>query len=364
MNNYNDFEVNDWLEDRKFQNWVYRNEQDEFWRQFLKDNTHQESNIEQARGILLTLRGELDTISTEDITSRVAEILKAIPTQDYQRRTSWIASRWFQIAASLLLITGLGWAAFTYKKSKTNAGPYYTNIQNQQPDLWQEVVNESDKTKLVNLSDGSSVILQTNSRISFPRQFTSGKREIYLLGEAFFEVQKNPEQPFFVYANELVTKVLGTSFSIRAYQKDKVVSVVVKSGKVSVFAHNSPEEKEMTTGRSLKGMVLTPNQQATLGRTNLEIVRTVVEKPALLSIPIENQNFNFKRTPVSEVFLALEKAYGVEIIFDEELDANCTITAALGDEPLFEKLNMIAAAMEATYESIDGQIIINSKGCK
>ncbi len=364
MKNYNNYEVNDWLEDHAFQSWVYYKAGEEVWQQFLKVNSHQESNIEQAKRILLSIRGELESLGVEEVESRVSEILEAIPARGSKLPGAWFSSGWLQLAASVLLLVGLGWAAFTYKKAGKSPDPYHALIQNLPPESLEEIVNDTDKTMLVNLPDGSSVLLKQNSRISFPHQSDSRKREIYLSGEAFFEVQKTPEKPFFVYANEMVTKVLGTSFSIRAYRDEKEVRVVVKSGKVSVFAHGSPQEEVMSAGRSLRGMVLVPNQQATLRRTNLEIVRTVVDRPVLLRIPIENQNFNFKRTPVQEVFRVLEKAYGVDILFDEEVVENCTITAALGDEPLFEKLNMIAAAMESTYETLDGQVIIYSKGCK
>lgn len=364
MKNYNNYEIEDWLEDSKFQHWVYQTAGEDIWGQFIKDNPHQGVKIEEAKRILLSIRGELDVLENEEVESRVSEILETIHEQGNKQIGRWRLDGWLQVAASVLFMLGLSWVIFTYQKAGKDSDPYYAFTQKLPPESLQEIVNDTDTTMLVNLPDGSSVLLQKNSRISYPRQFDSLKRETYLSGEAFFEVQKIPEKPFFVYANEMVTKVLGTSFSIRAYKADKEVRIVVKSGKVSVFAQGSPQEEQLAAGRSLKGMVLVPNQQATLRRSDFEIVRTVVDRPALLSLSIENQNFNFKRTQVKEVFRVLEEAYGVDIIFDEEVVANCTITAALGDEPLFEKMNMITAAMESTYETLDGHIIIHSTGCR
>jgi len=361
VNNYNDFAIKALLEDAKFQKWVYNKESDLFWQEFIKKNPEQLENIEQAKSILLSIRGDLDLVTPQEVTVRVSEIMESIGDsgQSGSWRFFW-KMNWIRVAAAIVLIAGFG--GIVFMNTIRNSAPYFSLTKSQAPDSLEEIVNDTDQPRLVNLSDGSSIILQKNSRVSFPKKFNTEKREVYLLGEAFFDVHKNPAQPFYVYANELVTKVLGTSFSIRAYQEDKEVSVVVKTGKVSVFAHNTIES--MQNSRSLNGMILIPNQEATLGRSNLKIIRKLVDKPVMLNVPVENQNFSFKRTKVADVFKVLEKAYGVMIVFDEELTANCTITADLGEEPLFEKLNMICAVMEANFESIDGQIIINSKGCK
>jgi transmembrane sensor len=361
MNKYNEFAVEDWLTDSKFQNWVFRKDSDLFWKEYIERNPAQREKIEQASKILLSIRGDLDTVTPQEVKIRVSEIIKGLDdSQSTGSPRSWWKSGWLRVAAAILLIAGLG--GIFWKNAIRNSNPYYSLTKSHASEPLDEIVNDTDQSRLVKLSDGSAVVLKSKSRISFPHQFNPEKREVYLLGEAFFQIRKNPHQPFYVYANELVTKVLGTSFHVRAYEDDKEVSVVVKTGKVSVFTRNTQETRK--NNRSLGGMILTPNQKAILGRVNLEIVRQVVDKPVLLNPPAENQNFSFKRTSVASVFQMLEKAYGVDIVFDEDVTANCTITAELDNESLFEKLNMICAVMEANYESIDGQIIINTKGCK
>jgi hypothetical protein len=89
--------------------------------------------------------------------------------------------------------------------------------------------------------------------------------------------------------------------------------------------------------------------------------KTLVEKPELLSKK-EVVSFDFDNTPVA-VFARLEKAYGVPIVFDEELMKNCFLTAPLGNEPLFDKLKVICKTTGATYEVFDGKIVISSRGC-
>jgi transmembrane sensor len=188
-------------------------------------------------------------------------------------------------------------------------------------------------------------------------------REIFLSGEAFFEVTKNPKKPFLVFANGLVTKVLGTSFSVRAYDKDKEVTVEVKSGKVSVFAQSDANSKEKATNRELAGVVLTPNQKIVYAREEVRMAKLLVEAPIIIAPEKVKTVFEFEDTPVSEILRSLEKAYSIDIVF-EELLSNCPLTASLTDLQLFDKLNIICKGVEARYEILDGQIVIYSKGCR
>ena len=209
------------------------------------------------------------------------------------------------------------------------------------------------------MPDGSKVLLEPNSRLSYNPTFEGELREVYLSGEAFFDVKKNPKKPFFVYANSLVTKVLGTIFSVKAYAKDKQVFVKVKTGKVSVYQNklNSNNDPE------INGIVLTPNQQVIFGKSEEKFIKSLVEKPIILLTSQELINFSFKNVPIEQIFLALEKAYGVDIIYDKESMLACRLTTSLTTETLFEKLDIICDGVEATYKVVDAQIIITSNGC-
>jgi hypothetical protein len=90
--------------------------------------------------------------------------------------------------------------------------------------------------------------------------------------------------------------------------------------------------------------------------------KSLVEKPALATQ--ETLSFDFDDTPAVEVFKKLQAAYGVPVLIDEEVLATCTISASLGNEPFYEKLRIICKIINATYEVIDGTVVINTKGCK
>ena len=227
-----------------------------------------------------------------------------------------------------------------------------------------ERINSGDKPLLVNLPDGSSVTLRPGGRLSFPTRFDPARREVYLKGEAFFEVTKNPKQPFFVYANELTARVLGTSFNVRAYETDPEVVVTVKTGRVSVFLSSDVARGTQQASREREGIVLTPNQRVVFSRGEIRMKTSLVEQPALLAETIDRQSFEFNDTPAPQVFAALSRAYGIPIVCDEELLRACTLTASLTDEPLFEKLTLICQGIDARYEVVDGQVVITSRGCR
>ena len=116
-----------------------------------------------------------------------------------------------------------------------------------------------------------------------------------------------------------------------------------------------------------KGVILTPNQMAVFDREPERLTKSLVEDPAIIRPPNEkngdSNSFIFNDTPVEKVFKVLEKSYGVTIIYDRDVLNNCTVTAPLGSETLYEKLDLVCKVIRATYEVVDAQIIVSSKGC-
>src|SRR5690606_37685879 len=103
-----------------------------------------------------------------------------------------------------------------------------------------------------------------DSKVEILRLAESGNREVKLTGEAFFEIKKDESRPFLVYAQGIVTKVLGTSFNIRARQGDEKIIVDVKTGKVAVFREKNSNEEPY---------LLTPNQQVVYDLNSDKIVQ-------------------------------------------------------------------------------------------
>ena len=133
------------------------------------------------------------------------------------------------VAASVVLVMGILWYQYQGSAKGRRADTYAALIKEAKGEL-EEARSTVEKPLVVQLPDGSKVTLSKDSRLSYGKKFDGNKREVFLSGEAFFEVAKNPARPFLVYSNGLITKVLGTSFKITAFEQDTRVVVAVKTG--------------------------------------------------------------------------------------------------------------------------------------
>jgi ferric-dicitrate binding protein FerR (iron transport regulator) len=219
---------------------------------------------------------------------------------------------------------------------------------------------------IIELEDGTKITLEKKSKISFTKNISNAaKREVYLTGEAFFDVARDPQHPFLVYANGLVTKVLGTSFRIRSYENEKNVTVDVSSGKVSVFANPDKKTEIQTESPELSSIVLTPNQRVSYTVEDASFIKTIVNNPVKISDTVQTDRFfHFTDAPVNEVFSTIRNTYGIEVVYDEVALSHCTLTANLDDYSLFEQLTIICKALNGSYEVLDGKIIVTAKGCE
>ncbi|MCF0070546.1 FecR family protein [Dyadobacter sp. CY261] len=330
---------------------------DAIWEKWAAEHDDGAAIVREAIAIASAMPIGDEHLTDDYIHHKVNEALQAARRQEQQqenrKRDSFFPvfiSGW-NVAASLLIVAGLCFAIFRIYQNNKRVSLVSTT-ETLATNTLREVTNTERSFKYVQLPDGSSVVLHRNSTLKYPQTFTGKKREVYLTGEAFFEVTKDRDQPFFVYAGELITKVHGTSFSIKAIANEAEITVAVKTGKVSVSSENASPT-----------LLLTCNQQATFERAHAKLVRSALKSPVLLNIPIENQEFTYSETPAADVFEALGKAYGVTVAFDRHSLAHCSITATLGDEPLENKLKWLCTILEAKYTINQDSITITGNPC-
>lgn len=266
----------------------------------------------------------------------------------------WVRFGWASMAASLLIIGT--W--FLWKETVTEN--WTANTTSNQESDWVEQRNTSAGTITIHLEDGSSVKLSSNALLRFPKHFSAQKREVHLQGNAFFDIQKQPSRPFFVYSGDVVTKVLGTSFFVRTEAKTKEIKVEVVTGRVAVYRQS--KEKQSPTD----GVILTPNHAATYFDEQKHFVTGLVENPVILPKATTEQtrnNLRFDDTPLSEVLKKLEEAYGIEFTVENDKQNNCLLTANLANQSLYNQLNLICAALHAQYEIQGTTILLSGNGC-
>ncbi|WP_418360826.1 FecR family protein [Sphingobacterium detergens] len=208
----------------------------------------------------------------------------------------------------------------------------------------------ADQTEntFVLLPDSSKVILRSGSKISY--QYTDSLREIYLTGNGFFEVTKNKKRPFLVHAGNIITRVLGTSFSVES-DSDKHIKVAVKTGRVAI---------QNTQKNTLA--VLTPNQAIDYDKKQNSIRKTAVVPAEQLNWV--NMDMRFTDVPFGKLAAALTRRYHTDISFENENLRNCLLTGYFeGTESLPEVLDILTKTAGATVAFKGNKIVLTGEGC-
>ena len=355
MANYDNYELEDFLQDDSFIDWIFHEnaESSAFWTTFLSDHPEKRTLVEKARAILISISVKPldDQLSDTEISLRVNLIQEQAFRQVPERLVPMIKiyqRQWFKTAAILLIFISIGFIAYRTltKQDDFNAKDASDNLV--------KISNTSKKSKFVQMNDGSLAVLTPGSEMQFPSAFNGKERNVYLQGEAFFEVHKDHDHPFLVHSQNMITRVLGTSFTVKAFKNAAEFKVIVNTGKVWVY----DEKTKPTAEKKDVVIALTPNQQVTYKRDDLQFRKDTLIHPSLLSKEVAVKELNFTNIPFSTVISKLNVAYGIQIEYNKQKLGDLRITALLAEHPLNEKVELICRAVNAKYRFADGRIII------
>lgn len=273
----------------------------------------------------------------EDLRSRIHnQIYPGRPQSPFYLRP------WFSAAAAVLVVCSLAfifWLQIDFT-SKTQRASVQKDKQ----------YPAAPYTRQLTLPDGSSVLLRSGSSLTVLSSLWDKTRGVNLVGEAYFDVSPDIRRPFIVHTGKITTRVLGTSFNIRAYPHDKIVAVAVSSGSVRV-------EKE---GRLLT--VLTKNKQAEAPLAALPVEARPADMKKVLGWA--GADMNFEEIRFSELAEHLNRRYGVHIRFVNPELANCRLTGGFrGTESLSELLGTLSLTMNTTYSIQGNQVEIDGESC-
>ncbi|GAB3769210.1 FecR family protein [Spirosoma horti] len=322
---------------------------------------HSLEQWQQAVSLLDAIRLGLDTYAQTSLPEEtIRQLLIRIRQTNAQSlktvrpvaRFVWI--KW-AAAASVGLAVGIWWLT-TYTVT-----PYEHRLATLEK-TFSEKINTTDQSQLVRLPDQSVVSLNPNSRLSYPVDFGQKNRLVYLSGEATFSVTKDAQKPFLVLANELVTKVVGTTFKIRAFSKENNIRVQVLSGQVSVYRDHANSARVHQ-----KGVLLLPNQQVVFTRETDQFDKSLVNQPLVIKPPgrvKQSAAFVYNETPISQVLKEVKEAYGIDILYNKEALIDCQLTSSMDGLSFDQKLMIICKTVGATYDVIDGQVVINGGSCQ
>lgn len=390
------------LEENSFISWVLKQENNTEWERFMESNPGFRSKAKKAREIIHMLQDRYDVLDENSI----LEIWKNIDLYDQQykkkvrrlvirQRLSW--------AASVLFLVALGTLGFLYLNEKDNGYKFVSSVApessearmvlstgeeialkkdnstialndetnqvtvndsivdlseqtgaGQQTTHMNEVVIPFGKKSELLLADGTKVWLNAGSRLAFPSRFTKNSREVFLEGEAFFEVAKNEKQPFIVKAGNLDVRVLGTHFNVSAYPADATIETVLLEGSVAV-------EKPKAFGLGKTEVVLKPSQKAIFKKEESEITVTD-EADVDIYIAWTYGWLKYERESLSSVLRKVERYYNVEIQLPANYPGDDLITGKLDlKESLNAVMVVLADASRFEYRINGNKVFIEKK---
>lgn len=236
----------------------------------------------------------------------------------------------YKLAAMITLVIGLGYAVFQYQSQADQ----------------QVARTAEDEIRKIELADGSVVWLNENSVFTYPKEMDGNERLVGLIGQAYFDIAKNPEKPFKILGQKTTVEVLGTSFNL--ISESNYSNVNVTSGKVA-FALTADDEVKV---------VLEKGNQATFEQNKLMKNDSFNENASSWM----TKDFVFKSSPLSQVVKTLSEHFDVKIKVDDAIK-NCLITSAFEDKELDEILDTLEAIANIKNEKKGKTIKLTGPGC-
>lgn len=240
--------------------------------------------------------------------------------------------KWYVIAASLICLVTVTYLIARYIFTKA-------------PDL--EYVKQTTKAgqkRVIYLEDGTEVHLAPQSTIEYPVKFDAGKRLVNLVGEAYFEVSKNPHKPFIVHTQMLNVQVLGTHFNVDSYKSHNSTVVSLLEGKVKVTLPTEDTDEYL----------LKPGQQLTLNHLNHRVYQHAFDTTSVTAWM--TNTLVFKNDKLADAAEKINQMYGVKMVFADQVTADTRLYGTFNNESLVSVMETIKATGNITYR-IDGNKI-------
>ncbi len=340
--NYHNYQLEDFLSDEDFKQWVIDPDadRDHFWKSWIASNPEKKDIIYQAVEIIrgIKFRNREDFKDHDDLDDQLESTLEAILQTDISttEQTGNHRIKIFhlipKIAASLLFVIASAAIFYYLTTSSENAG----SVANINTTIKENPAGQRSTTRL---PDGTIVILNSSSSITYHDPFTDSTRYVELEGEAFFEVAHDPNKPFVVASGTVQTVALGTSFNVRAFKSEQDIRVSLATGKVKVKITGKSAEQET---------LLEPGQQLAYDK-----VLETQEKKAfdeLLDLGWKDGIIVFEDADLDEFITTVERWYGVTFEVTGTQQSRWHIEGKFDNETLKEIMEGLSFTYNIQYE--------------
>jgi transmembrane sensor len=347
--NISQFAVEDFVYNPSFRKWVLQPDLDSSrqWESLLLKYPFQKAKVIQARKILLTMESEVDELSQNELSQIWANIdakidapaaeSKIIPLRpsvkvekpQEKKHGRWRGIQLYRIAAILIVSFGLGMVAATMLHQPVTT-------KEPKPVVFEEHTTPPGVKSYLTLSDGSKVVLNSGSSIKYVKGFTADRREIYLEGEAFFDVYKDVTRPFIVRKSGISITALGTSFNVEGYSAAHL-NISLVSGKVGIDL--APQDQQYVFLEKGESLLVKP-LEGTWAKSlfNEEEVLAWTKKTII-----------FNKTPVLEAVRILENWYGISFIMENQPSPKLLLSGRFEDETLENVLKGLSYTTDLTF---------------
>lgn len=250
--------------------------------------------------------------------------------------------RWVAVAAVLMIAVSFGWWIFRTQPAHHEL----VTLQEEKP----ESAVFTGK-QFLRLPDGSTVLLNEGTVLSYSTSFGKQSREVTLAGEGYFEVRRDPSKPFKVLTGQVTTTVLGTAFNVKAYPGQREIKVTVTRGRVQVG------DARRTFG------IITPDQQIAVNTATNDFIKMNLK--AETAEAWKSQYLLLDDVNMEDAAKTIADKYKVKIILINDDLKRCRISATFLDgENLDQVLTVVSGVVQATYSiQPDGSVIIKGEGC-
>jgi transmembrane sensor len=244
------------------------------------------------------------------------------------------------IAASIMVLLGAFWF---YKAQISTKSDQNTLV-------FVEKHTGLGEKKKVSLPDGTSVVLNAASTLKIANGFGDEKREVYLEGEAWFDVKRDPQKPFIVHTGKIATQVLGTHFNVSAYQNDANITVSLVQGKVQVDMNNDPAKR----------IILDPGKQMIYSKAR-QLARVTDFIAEDITGWKENKLvFNYDSWP--DAAKKLSRWYAVPVQLKDSTLLRCKLKGTFDNIPLAKVMEQIHMVSDISWK-MEGKTILISGKC-
>jgi len=398
MEKYKDYSVVDFLDDESFLRWLSNPTQQEndYWNGFLKKHPYKKAEIREATLVFnlfssrenkLALNEQYDIwkriqneskISKQEVFQRYLKYAAIIVFVFFSGATSYyfyqrtVSQNQFQLAegipvkgeAMIILSDGSKipldkqMSEIAYSKNGKQLIINNDTINQKsgsQTESMNKVIISYGKKSMIVLSDGTKVWLNAGSQLIYPAVFYGKIRQVTLIGEAFFDVTKNPQNPFLVRASDVSVQVLGTRFDVSAYPDDKIVQTVLEEGKV-----NLKYSEKGILGREYV-VEMHPNQMVEFDKTSGESSSKLVDVSKYVSW--KDGMLEFEKVDLGRALMQVERFYNVKIHLSDPEIGTYKLSGKLDlkDEPE-EVLNVIKLTVPIDWQKkSNGDFVIIHK---